>query len=172
MIRRVSWLGIALALSGCGFQLADSAGTGVRLELAAVQLQGGTPAFRQTLRRALRDGGVQVLQGEAGAAMIVHLEGPQERHQVIGVTPDIDAREYEIGMHLSVRLQRPGEAPAVPKTLSRYRHWVYDPDRHLAADEERIILTRELRGELVEALLLHLQASVHQQRQSATNDHG
>ena len=170
MVRRGFWLGMAMVLSGCGFQLADTAGTGIEVGLRAVQLQGGTPAFRQALQRALRDRGVRVLQGGTEATMMVHMEGPQERHQVIGVTSDIDAREYEIGMHLTVRLQWPGEAPAAPLLLSRHRHWVFDADHYLAADEERAILVRELHGELIEALLLNLQAAAHRHRTVHAHD--
>ena len=164
MHSRSFWLGAALCLSlaGCGFQLADSKGGVTRIPQASVQLIGGTPGFHQALRRTLRGGGVKVLSGDAGADLVVHLNGPEERHQVIGVTTDMDAREYEVGLHLTVRLQQPGEKASAPVTLSRYRHWLFDPDKYLAADEERAMLTKELSGELIEALLWHIRARSEQ----------
>ena len=151
-----------LALGGCGFQLADSEGVATRIPQASLQLVGGSPEFRQALRGKLRGIGVKVVSGDAAADLIVHLDGPQERHQVIGVTTDMDAREYEVGLHLTVHLQRPGDEPSVPAILSRYRHWLFDPDNYMAADEEREILNRELRGELIEALLLRIRAYAEQ----------
>jgi len=110
----------------------------------------------------LRGGGVKVVSGDAAADLVVHLEGPQERHQVIGVSTDMDAREYEVGLHLGVRLQRPGEKPSASTVLSRYQHWLFDPDEYLAAEEERGYLKKELRGELIEALLLRIRAYAEQ----------
>ena len=147
-----------LVLGGCGFQLADSTGVATRIPQSSLQLVGGSPEFRQALRRRLRGGGVKVVSGDAAAELIVHLEGPQERHQVIGVSTDMDAREYEVGLHLGVRLQRPGEEPSAPSVLSRHQHWLYDPDNYMAAEEERGYLKKELRGELIEALLLRIRA--------------
>ena len=147
-----------LALSGCGFQLADSKGVATRIPQSSLQLIGGSPGFRHALEGRLRGGGVKVVSGEAEADLIVHLEGPQERHQVIGLSADMDVREYEVGLHLGVRLQRPGEKPSAKSVLSRYRHWVFDPDKYLAADEEREMLKKELLGEVIEALLLRIRA--------------
>ena len=160
-MRRVSFLlgaAFCLVLGGCGFQLADSKGVATKIPQSSLQLVGGSPAFRHALKGRLRGGGVKVLSGDAAADLVVHLEGPQERQQVIAVDTGMDAREYEVGLHLTVRLQRPGEKPSAPTVLSRYRHWVFDPDKYLAAEEERGYLKKELNGELIEALLLRIQA--------------
>jgi len=147
-----------LILGGCGFQLADSKGVSTKIPQASLQMVGGAPGFRQVLKRKLRGGGVKVVQGDAAADLIVYLEGPKERHQVIAVTTDMDAREYEVGLHLTVRLQRPGEKPSAPAVVSRYRHWLFDSEDYLAADEARAVLKKELSGELIEALLLRIRA--------------
>lgn len=151
-----------LILGGCGFQLADSKGVATKIPQASLQLVGGSPGFRQVLERRLRGGGVKVVGGDAAADLIVHLQGPEERHQVIGVTTDMDAREYEVGLHLTVRLQRPDEKPSVPATVSRYRHWLFDSEDYLAADEARAVLKKELTGELIEGLLLRIRAYARQ----------
>ena len=153
---------LCLALGGCGFQLADPKGIATKIPQSSLQLVGGSPDFNQALRRRLRGGGVRIVSGDAAADLVVHLDGPQERHQVIGVTTDMDAREYEVGLHLGVRLQRPGGKPSAPTTLSSYRHWLFDPDNYLAADEERELLRKELSGELIEALLLRIRAYARQ----------
>lgn len=147
-----------LALGGCGFQLADSKGAATRISQSSLQLVGGSPGFRHALEGRLRAGGAKVVSADAAAELIVHLEGPAERHKVIGVTPEMDAREYEVGLHLNVRLQRPGDEPSAPTRLSRYRHWVFDAEKYLAAEVERGMLKKELQGELLEVLLLHLRA--------------
>lgn len=151
-----------LILGGCGFQLTDSQGVATKIPQASLQLVGGSPEFRQMLKRRLRDGGVKVVVGDAAADLIVYLEGPQERHQVIGVTTDTDAREYEVGLHLTIRLQRPGEKPSASAIVSRHRHWLFDPEDYLAADEARAVLKKELSGELIEALLLRIRAYAEQ----------
>ena len=164
-MRNVSFLlgaAFCLALSGCGFQLADSKGVATKIPQSSLQVLGGSPAFRHALKGRLRGGGVKVVPGDAAADLIVHLEGPQERHQIIAVDSDMDAREYEVGLHLTVRLQRPGEEPSASTVLSRYQHWVFDPERYLAADEEREYLKKELNGELIEALLLRIRAYAEQ----------
>lgn len=147
-----------LALGGCGFQLADSKGVATRIPQSSLQLIGGSPGFRHALEGRLRAGGVEVVSGDAAAELIVHLDGPAERHKVIGVTTEMDAREYEVGLHLDVRLQRPGDEPSTSTRLSRYRHWVFDAERYLAAEVERGMLKKELQGELLEVLLLHIRA--------------
>ena len=151
-----------LILGGCGFQLADSKGVATKIPQASLQLIGGSPGFRQVLERRLRDGGVKVVRDDAAGDLVVYLDGPKERRQVIGVTTDMDAREYEVGLHLTVRLQRPGEKPSVPATVSRYRHWLFDSEDYLAADEARAVLKKELGGELIEALLLRIRAYAEQ----------
>ncbi len=164
-MRRVAALpavALGLVLGGCGFQLADTQGVATPLPQISLQLVGGSPGFRQVLKRRLRGGGVTVVGGEAAADLVVYLDGPQERHQVIGVSDDMDAREYEVGLHLTVRLQRPGEKPSAPATVSRYRHWLFNPDDYLAADEARAVLKKELSGELIEGLLLRLRAYTDQ----------
>lgn len=147
-----------LALGGCGFQLADSSGVATKIPQSSLQLVGGSPGFRQELKRELRGGGVKLVKGGAAADLVVYLEGPQERHRVIGVTTDMDAREYEVGLHLTVRLQRPGEKPSVPAIVSRYRNWLFDSEDYLAADEAREVLKKDLSRELIEALLLRIRA--------------
>lgn len=161
MAKRALAAGLAacLMLGGCGFQLADAPGVATRISQQTLHVVGGSPAFRQELSRTLHRIDVAFASDSAGADLIVHLEGPEEREQVIAVSAaGLDAREYEIGMHLTVRLQAPGSEPAKPVTLSRYRHWAFDVDDYLAADEERIVLVEELRAELMEALLLLIQA--------------
>lgn len=164
MRKEIFLLGAAfcLALGGCGFQLADSQGVATKIPQSSLQLVGGSPGFRHALKGRLRGGGVKVVTSDAAADLIVHLDGPRERHQVIAVDADMDAREYEVGLHLTVRLQRPGEKPSAPSVLSRYQHWVFDPDKYLAAEEERGYLKKELRGELIEALLLRIRAYAEQ----------
>lgn len=161
MARRALAAGLAacLLLGGCGFQLADTPGAATQIAQQALHVVGGSPEFRQEFARTLHRIDVAFAPGRAEADLTVHLEGPEEREQVIAVSDaGLDAREYEIGMHLTVRLQAPGSEPAAAITLSRYRHWAFDADDYLAADEERAVLAEELRAELMEALLLLIQA--------------
>ena len=59
VMRRGSFLlgaAFCLAFSGCGFQLADSKGVATKIPQASLQLVGGSPGFRQVLKRKLRGG--------------------------------------------------------------------------------------------------------------------
>ena len=171
MRSRCFWLGLALSLGlgGCGFQLADSKGTVTRFPDLSLQLVGGTPGFLPELWGGLRASGARQASDNEEADLIVHLDGPSERQRVIGVTPDMDAREYEINMRLTVRLQKPGAKLSEPVTLSRYRHWLFDTDMYLGADEERELLRKEMRTELIEDLRLYLWADAEKQSDSATD---
>ncbi len=157
MRRWVAVLGFAVSagLYGCDFQLAGTHGAASHIPYKFLQIEGGTPEFRQQLSRTLAS--IEVAAVKQNPDLIVHLQGPAEREQVIAVTTDMDAREYEIGMHLSVQLQKPKAERSEAVHFSRYRHWVFDTDRYLAADEERQVLTQEMRHELIEALLMHIQ---------------
>ena len=144
-------LGLAagLALAGCGFELAEHPGADAPAPGRLLHVAGGEPDFRAELRRALRRAGARVAPAADAAELAVELAGPEAREQVIGVTDRMDAREYELELRLTVRRRAASEAWSAPETLSRRRHWVFDPDAYLAADEERSVILEELRAELI-----------------------
>ena len=158
MLRR-GFLGLSVCvmLGGCGFQLAGTSGAMPDIAQQALQISGGSAEFRQTLRSMLREAGVRV--GAEGAELIVHLQGPEQRQRVLAVDEEFDAREYEIMMYLTVRLQIPGAEKSAPQVLSRTRNWLFDAQRYLAADEERAVLEQEMRTELIGSLMLYIQAN-------------
>lgn len=148
---RGGWFGLAagLALAGCGFELADHAGAGPPAPGRLLHVAGGEPDFRAELRRALARAGARVAPAAAAAELAAELAGPEVREQVIGVTDRMDAREYELELRLTVRTRAAGGDWGAPETLARRRHWVFDPEAYLAADEERSLILEELRAELI-----------------------
>ena len=147
---------VATLLAGCGFHLAGEPG-GRTAAPAGLHIEGGTPEFRARLLRHLHAAGAHPARARADASLIVQLDGPEERRQTLTVTEVVHAREYELGLHLTVRAHAP-DATARPVVLSRYRSWLVDAERYLAADEQRRVLLAELQDELIEALLLLLAA--------------
>ncbi len=157
MLRRMVFaLGVCVALGGCEFKLAGTPGALPDIAQQTLEISGGSAEFRYLLRSTLREQGVRI--DAEGAELIVHLQGPERRRRVLAVDQEFDAREYELVMHLTVRLQVPGAEKSEPLTLSRTRNWLFDARHTLAADEERAVLEQEMRLELMEALVLHIQA--------------
>ena len=144
-------------LSACGFQLAGTATTG--LTEHSFHVTGGSTDFRTQLQRTFMEAGI----GAADAAdsdYMIRLSGPDERRTVVSVNTTLDAREYEVGLFLTVEIRARGEEYDSAVKLSRFRHWSFEPERYLASDEEYAVIIKELQQELIDALQLVLKARV------------
>lgn len=141
----------AALATGCGFRLAQ--GDLAQTEIAqGLYFDGATPAFRNQLSRRFRAADTPLATSRQAAQRIIVLEGPVERLQVLAVTEQSNARDYELSLHLTVHTQAADGSPE-QVMLSRYRHWHFDENQYLASDEERRVLTTELHEELIDALL-------------------
>lgn len=144
---------LALCLVGCGFQPRGQ----LRLPENTPGLALGIPdpysLLAEDLERALRRSGVEVLEAGPGTAtLVVEREAWQERP--LSVDNFVTVREVEIRYEVAFRIDDAKGGVLVPsQTLSMGRDYVYAAQQAFGVPGEQEILRREIRLEMVAAML-------------------
>lgn len=155
-------LGVVMWLAGCGGEPFHLRGSKPLPELIrqGVYLQGVDPRsdFGIALRDGLEDAGVELEpQGNAAATNLTILKLNESR-SVSGYSSTRQVREFNHFVTVSFRVQTPGMAEGVERSVSAERSQVYDGKYVLGTAEEEAVIKEELRREAVRLILLRLQA--------------
>lgn len=155
-------LGVVMWLAGCGGEPFHLRGSKPMPELIrqGVYLQGVDPRsdFGIALRDGLEDAGVELEpQGNAAATNLTILKLNESR-SVSGYSSTRQVREFNHFVTVSFRVQTPGMAEGVERSVSAERSQVYDGKYVLGTAEEEAVIKEELRREAVRLILLRLQA--------------
>jgi LPS-assembly lipoprotein len=114
--------------------------------------------FGIALRDGLEDAGVELEpQGNAAATNLTILKLNESR-SVSGYSSTRQVREFNHFATVSFRVQTPGMAEGVERSVSAERSQVYDGKYVLGTAEEEAVIKEELRREAVRLILLRLQA--------------
>ena len=160
--RRILYLAaFVLLLAGCGFHLRGA----VRLPpvMAVTYIQAPNPYSRLVtdLRETLTGNGVKVTGQRPAATGVLNIlgEGASSRQIVVSASGQI--REMELNYTVSFELQdAKGAVLLPPQTLTLRRSFTFNVADVLGVSAQQDILQRNMQRDIVQLMLLRLQALV------------
>lgn len=146
-----------LSLASCGFHLRGS--VSLPPELAITQVRGGSGPVVEDLRHALEASGAELTEdAEAATAVIEILRNSTER-RVLSVNSAGKVQEYELHGVLQFRVQGADGRELLPaQQVQVTRDFLFDPDDVLGKSSEEQLARREMQRDLVNLMMLRLQA--------------
>lgn len=147
----------ALALLGCGFQLR---GTDLRSSVAKAYVEAAPRhSYEVPMRLALERAGVELLDAPTADALVLDLIDERRSRRSISVSQTAVAAEYAVivGVRYAVR-DGAGRQLIEPQWLERERVYRVDRENILGSSEERELLEREMRIELIQQIIRSLDA--------------
>ena len=161
-MRITKWLSVALlalAVSGCGFQLRGAAELSSSLQ--PIHLAGYQHSLVvRELRRALNTNGVSVADGREGARSAVLIHQDQFDRRVLSVNRNGDAQEYELTYQLGFSLvDLQGRTLIDQQRIVIQRDFVFDETGVLGKEGEQEQLRKEMIRDAVHQLLRRLSSA-------------
>lgn len=152
---------LALALSACGFQLRGMAD----LSFKSIYIQGGNLSLKKDLIKQLKINGVQVLDSNEGAELILELINERNEKRILSLSGGGLVREFELNYQVSFRT-RFADNPtwSQVQTLQARRDFSYSDTAVLGKAEEEAGLNLDMRRDVTRELMRRLTA-VHQTAQ-------
>lgn len=161
-----TWLtpaaGLAAALlatlSGCGFQLQDTASTlAPALAQTHIASDNTRSDFVDSLRDVLRLHGVDIVD-ENDASAVITVVQDETGTSLLSVNARNIAREYEIYYAVTFSLRLAGREPVTSEPILLTRAYTYDETKVLAKAREEQILRRALAEDLARQVLRRIEA--------------
>ena len=146
-----------LLLSGCGFQLRETAELPAEMSATFLQIDGENTAFARRLRNLLEQSGVELVGPDQALSI---LEVPVNRvvTEVLTIGDNARVREYRITYTVEFRLIDSGGKTLVPtQMLSQAREVSFDEQEILSASREEEYLRRDLANTLARLVMLRLE---------------
>lgn len=152
---------LALVLSACGFQLRGMAD----LSFKSIYIQGGNLSLKKDLIKQLKINGVQVLDSNEGAELILELINERNEKRILSLSGGGLVREFELNYQVSFRT-RFADNPtwSQVQTLQTRRDFSYSDTAVLGKAEEEAGLNLDMRRDVTRELMRRLTA-VHQTAQ-------
>ena len=145
-------IGLAAALSGCGFQLRAWELSGA----FAVTSAAPGPLGRE-LERALQRSGAAIVDAAAAAAVVVRLFDEAESRRGVSLTPGGQVAEYEIVLQVAFAAEDAQGKPILAKrSLRAARVYRLDESNLIGSRAEETLILRELRADLVQRIVRSL----------------
>jgi LPS-assembly lipoprotein len=148
---------LLVAIAGCGFHLRGVVPLPDSLKLMYVQGINVQQGLGLTLKRGLKQNGVQVVDNyEKDSAVLTVLENKFER-RVLSVGNNAKVSEYELYSVLKYKVtDGQGKLLIEPQQLEAIRDYQFDQTQVLSSDGEEAILREQLNEQLVQSLLRRL----------------
>ncbi len=146
-------------MSGCGYQLAGSGPLPPEMARTFVQTTAPNSEFFGSLRTALRQRGMQLVdtRAEADARLIISEDSTGQR--VLSVSARNIPREYEIFYTVTFALQAGDESLIDSESLVVRRSYTFDETEVLAKSREERILRRALADDLARQVIRRIEAA-------------
>lgn len=155
---RVLLLLVLLGVSACGWQLRgwNAASTVSSLHLVTQDRYAPlTLALRETMQQ-------QDIEDTQAAPLQLHVGKEQLRKRIVAVTSIGSPSQYELSLSVDYqyRLASEEQAKTLPRTLSVFRAFDFDPSNTVAKTQEEKTLLEEMRRELALRILQLAPAAV------------
>jgi len=167
-MRILPGLGIVLLMAGCGFHLRtwDLEGS---IDTARITANARNP-LAEPLRRGLLGAGVELVENDQDADVVIELLADQRGRRSISVTRRARAAEYETSLQVQYAVRGSGEKMLIaPRWMRASRIYEVDLNNLVGSSEEQSLLEREMVNDLVQQLIRSLNAVA---REAATPEVG
>jgi LPS-assembly lipoprotein len=154
---RAVLVGLALALSACGFHLRGQA----TYAFTSIYVNGAKSVFEAELKRSLEGGGTaKVLESATGAEVILDVPVVVEEKDVLTLSSGGSVREYQLVMRVTFRLHDADGLDWLPAgEITLRRSYTFNETEALAREAEEQRLLREMQSDAVAQLVRRLQAA-------------
>jgi len=155
---------LAVMLSACGFQLRGSAALPAAMQHILLSGISRYSDFGREMRRALEADGVQLVDTEEQATAELQILEDKVFKRVLSVQASGAStgkvEEYELHQRLQFRLLDPGGAVLIDtQTLEVTRDYLFDKNDPLGKSSEEAAIRDEMRRDLLQLMMLRLQAA-------------
>ncbi len=149
---------LALALSGCGFQLRGAAN--IPFESLAIRGAENTP-FHVELRRSLiANRTLRVLDDPKLAQAILQVTGMSQERRILSLSGAGRVREFQLVYRVSFRVHDgKGRELIAPNEIVLRRDITFNDSQVLAKEQEEILLVRDMQSDAVQQVLRRLSAA-------------
>lgn len=158
-LKRAAPVALVLALSACGFHLRSALVLPPDIGPVRVVSVDRYSPLADSLAQSLERAGATIATEKTDEATVLDLLAEQWGDRPISLDELGRAQEYSLRYAVTFELRRPdGTTPVPRQTIELARDYVSNPVRSIGTEGEREILQRELRREMVAAVLRRVDA--------------
>ena len=151
---------IALAISGCGFQLRGTGQTTILLESVYLNAIDNSGALARELIDSLEQSGVE-FTSNGNAQVSIRLDRERFSRRPVSTTGQINVAEYELTLEVGFEvLTRGGDVLIPPTRIRTERIYTFDSSSLVGSNEEESLLNEEMRRDVIGQLLQRINASM------------
>lgn len=139
-------LALTCLLAACGFQLRGTSGFAsvpARVQTLVLDDTTTSNAFARSMRRALQDSGITLVDSGAYPRLVL---GPEETgERTVSLDSTARAGEFSLRLSMSFTLEQGGNMLLGPELVVREAIYLADPQNAIAKNEEAELILSELR---------------------------
>jgi LPS-assembly lipoprotein len=149
---------LAAALVGCGFHLRGSA---VETNIASAYVRAAPNITVNTeLTRILKQSGVQILDSEQGAAVVIDLLDQQQTSRTVSYTDRATTAESELDLRVHFKVVAAGGKVLIDDRWAHAtRTYLVDTNNLVGSNQQAQLLTSELLTDCAQQIIRGLSAS-------------
>jgi LPS-assembly lipoprotein len=148
-----------LFMAGCGFHLRDSVTLPAALQTLRIESVDSLSPLPQELGRALLRQGVQLVDSEEAKVSVLRILADQQATVPLSYSGAARIQEYQVVHRVEFEvLDAEGKVMAPRSALERRREYRFDETQALGAAAEDELARKELRREMLQALLRRLES--------------
>ena len=162
---------LAIALTGCGFQLRGQIDLPDSMRLIRVTSPDDTTDFVRELTAQLRGNGVQLAKGTTANASVLRITRERVYREALTISQDARVREYIVYLEVSFDFLNADGEPMIQNEMIRLsRDYRFDEQAILGSSREEEILAEDLARSLASMIVRQLASQLGNQRpHSAAN---
>jgi len=156
-MRYFIFLFIAMALSGCGFQLRGSTPPNPALQDLYIKTSAPYSEVTHNLREYLNVSGIQVADTQQDAAIVLQILSETENQILLSVSGTAQTRQYNLILTIAFQVtNNKGTILVPPQTLSENRTLTVLSNQILGGSNEQTMLYQQMRQAIVYDILNRL----------------
>ena len=153
-LKKLSFLGLILIISACGFQLRGD----INANFDSISISGGTSSFNKTLQRKFRQAGITITNA-SDAEKIVEIIKNSFTKTILTLTGTGAVSEYQLDYIVTYRFKSKDGSWNLPVTIETSRTYTYDDSDILAKDEEEKRLVSGMEDQLIKTMTTQISLS-------------